>query len=737
MKSGRRVGVSFQVLPGDSIKLLPVRGRESRGPACKVAKVSAATDHQFDRSHKPLLDYEEQILAHAIVQGGRIAEIGGIDRAEFRRVVGEQLQFRRYQRQKMPGTKRPVMRGKIVEYDPRVIKLNANAIKILDGDNGCSDKFIRAFYARWKGVLAQTTRITNDIAREARLVFSVAEEHLDKLDHELKYLPTPRLDPQGNLIYLIDPTTKEIMIDVASGQKICETEPCSEGLAILNPKTNKFQCGDPVFYAVIDKIRGDLRDLQGDVQRQIDELKTVPPAGLARVEAELKKSRKAVEVKAAYLRAAEAECERRGRARFMNEDEMPSAISFVGSAGSKRRVGAAAGERPVQGVAENKEQFSVHPTVDANGKWGPLNILLEQTDVTQGVIPEQMMLDHTGIIVQHTEHGIQTGASFLEYNKRIDSYLDEERNSVFGKWKVTRPVVTCEDGHASRYDPAVMTYRRKKKIRSFIEEGGTSGVFQLLDQLFKGCHEDYLGHCDAIRFRMGPTYRISKFEAMQIMCDMFPPSGDGGCNPTWVTTNTVIKCLRHVGVTWSGISFQAMKKNMLRDDTADKGAAAAAADVKRLACGGWGEVAAGAVAATKRSATEAFSPKTPGCAEAAAAATPATTVEGYTLDDVEDITAVSEKAAAIAAWKMPWKSDHNVAGRRYAQVRKRLGFGRIIVSEVLGNILRVAGRYAVLQGVERQAWASPRGKSQRHRPQLDREQGVGEGLLAAGEAAGP
>jgi hypothetical protein len=515
------------------------------------------------------------------------------------------------------------------------------------------------------------------------------------LHEELSLLPTPKKDTEGNIVYKTL-ANGGIEIDQNTGRKLCEIVACPEALAIINPRTKKFQCGDDVFYAVIARIRGELEDLEADVLASMAELRTVPAGGKQRVDEELKLQRKAVQIKKDYLQAAEAECERRGRACLMNNDEMPQAIAFEGSVGTRRRVGCAAGERPVQGVAENKEQFSVHPTVDLNGKWGPTNILLEQTSISEGVIPEELVRGHTGLTVQHTEHGIQTAASFLKYNKMVDENLDAELDSAFGKWKVKRPVVMCEDGHASRYDTEVMEYREEKKTRSFIEEGGTSGTFQLLDQLFKGCHEEYKSHCANIRFRMGVHYRITKFEAMQAMAVMFPPSGDGGCNPTWVKMVSTVHAYRNVGVTWCGISFEAMKKQNLRDDTADKGAAALAADKDRLVVIPPGShyaarkraASPGAGAEPQRPRLVVTSPSTPADVAAATTETPATSI---TLADIEDITLLSYKQAALAAWKTPFVPEAGLKNTSFAYLRVELDYQKTLTNQLGKALEKEAG----------------------------------------------
>jgi hypothetical protein len=57
------------------------------------------------------------------------------------------------------------------------------------------------FYQRWDGVLGQTTRVTNNIDREAKLAFSIAVKHLRLLHEELSLLPTPKKDAEGNIVY--------------------------------------------------------------------------------------------------------------------------------------------------------------------------------------------------------------------------------------------------------------------------------------------------------------------------------------------------------------------------------------------------------------------------------------------------------------------------------------------------------------------------------------------------------
>ena len=56
----------------------------------------------------------------------------------------------------------------------------------------------------------------------------------------------------------------------------------------------------------------------------------------------------------------------------MNHDECPQAICYGGGKGACRaKVGIIPGQKAVTTVCENREQVTMHPTVDLNADWGP------------------------------------------------------------------------------------------------------------------------------------------------------------------------------------------------------------------------------------------------------------------------------------------------------------------------------------------------------------------------------
>jgi hypothetical protein len=65
---------------------------------------------------------------------------------------------------------------------------------------------------------------------------------------------------------------------------LCEIVACPKALAIISPRTKKFQGGDDVFYALIVVIGGKLQDLEADLLASIAELRTVLVGGKQRVD---------------------------------------------------------------------------------------------------------------------------------------------------------------------------------------------------------------------------------------------------------------------------------------------------------------------------------------------------------------------------------------------------------------------------------------------------------------------
>ena len=144
----------------------------------------------------------------------------------------------------------------------------------------------------------------------------------------------------------------------------------------------------------------------------------------------------------------------------------------------------------------------------------------------------------------------------------LDRWLDAPRQSNYGPWTVKRPITIMEDGHASRFHLLLMLFRREKQMHSYIELSGTSGCFQLLDQFFKKCHDEYNNGVSTIREIRGVGYQFGKWDAMNILASMWPK-----CGPIWVSPWTVLKSWARVGVTPDGVSFISMDLHRLHDDS--------------------------------------------------------------------------------------------------------------------------------------------------------------------------
>jgi hypothetical protein len=108
-----------------------------------------------------------------------------------------------------------------------------------------------------------------------------------------------------------------------------------------------------------------------------------------------------------------------------------------GTGTTRERVAVPVGMEAVSAGFPNREGISAHPIANLEGEFAFLHLLECGASVTEGMVNEAFAgLD---LLFSVTPHGIQTGKSLLAFYQKFDRYLDEERDSEFGKWKVPPP----------------------------------------------------------------------------------------------------------------------------------------------------------------------------------------------------------------------------------------------------------------------------------------------------------
>jgi hypothetical protein len=315
-----------------------------------------AQSTEFVNRKAVMTDEEELQLVALIRESARDPKKKGIDYPRFRAEVRHVLWIRQVQTTKTQGKARPIDvegTGKPVPYNEHAIPLSHNALLVLANPSAPSKEFKDAFYARHALHINEGTAYQNDVARAAKLTYTRALEHLEKLYIELTTLPLP--------LYEEDGVTQQ---KDANGVKL--TISCPEWQAIFNPRTHRFQSGDRNFYAKIERWTKERDDVAVELKRLEGLLQTLDLAS-ARYQSEKKDLEAQVKDRTAQLARKEewladalSEDERRGRARFFNDDEMPQMLNFDGGLGSHRsRVGKAPGtvscgpRRPLRSLVQH------------------------------------------------------------------------------------------------------------------------------------------------------------------------------------------------------------------------------------------------------------------------------------------------------------------------------------------------------------------------------------------------
>jgi hypothetical protein len=172
--------------------------------------------------------------------------------------------------------------------------------------------------------------------------------------------------------------------------------------------------------------------------------------------------------------------------RIFNCDETPQFINYASCTRTLRRVGVK-GKRASKYTNENRESVTLSPLISLDGKCALLQVLFAQKylrrDQVTPAIFNAFKAAGTKLILGCTERGYQTSKSWLDFLGYFDNWLTDEG--------IPRPVALLLDGHISRFDLAVLTFCRQKKIFVYLSPPDTTGLTQALDQINHALHYHY------------------------------------------------------------------------------------------------------------------------------------------------------------------------------------------------------------------------------------------------------
>ena len=440
-----------------------------------------------------------------------------------------------------------------------------------------TDWFLRFFagIGKTKG-LKEKREVRADRTRANATTYTAAEKHLDDLKHSMMFMPTPVEDPENPGCPKRD----------AGGNIV--TKNCTAEEAILNRETGRFQSGDPAFYKIIADLKTAVSDLNDAVDRELSA--AIASVGWTRgsdaarpvfdssTQASLNQRRSELQSAKEKLEFAEGIDEKRGRERVLGFDEMNQFVNYDGSKGPFRELLATAeGKQALRVQFENRDSMSYAIVHDLTGKFGPIQINLAGKNVTLGMLAPE--LQDSGIFISISDCGVQTGATLAKYYQAIFDWLEKPREDMFGSYTVAKPCLNIADGHGSRFDPEVKRLCEQHQVRQFLEPGGTSGVLQVLDQVFHLLHgffcrgmqemEEAHDHKENAKWAQGKyatadekkPFKATKYHALQVFGQLHPNG-----QPVWVSPSRMLEACYYVGLPQHGPDIACIPRERLYDD---------------------------------------------------------------------------------------------------------------------------------------------------------------------------
>ena len=221
--------------------------------------------------------------------------------------------------------------------------------------------------------------------------------------------------------------------------------------------------------------------------------------------------------------------------RVFNHDETPQMINYGVDGTASGKVFGSTGESCQRLTKENRECPTIHPMVSCSGDKVMCQVIFSRRGIDSNMLSDKI----PNLVVSTTQKGVQDHKSLLKFYQQFDEYLVQN--------KIQKPVVVLSDGHSSRFESKVFHFLCDKDIRLFISPPDTTSVTQLLDQVNKSLHEAY-------RNRKKELYslsdRIGIKEFMTVLSDIWP---------NWVTSASLVKAAKRVGITESGLDVEYMQ----------------------------------------------------------------------------------------------------------------------------------------------------------------------------------
>eukprot|EP00037_Helgoeca_nana_P018492 m.176889 g.176889 ORF g.176889 m.176889 type:complete len:550 (+) comp24467_c0_seq1:938-2587(+) len=265
------------------------------------------------------------------------------------------------------------------------------------------------------------------------------------------------------------------------------------------------------------------------------------------------------------------------RERFVQSDETGVFIYYDRVAGKFKvvRLATAKGFRPPIKVIENRECFTYVPWATANGTVLFAQVIFAGKGPVAGHIPSN--LEGVPLLVQYTENGMQTGATFNEALRQIRPRLKELWPSDPEVFEGT--VVTSLDGASPHYDAeAIGKTIEEENISPNIRKAHSSHVTQMWDQIFHYFKADYRRITRSLRVHFeyervkeamkaaeaaglppqsatvllahdSDSFRMDKAFALAIMALMHERDGSA----SWTTKVRILNAFDKVGITLTGL----------------------------------------------------------------------------------------------------------------------------------------------------------------------------------------
>ena len=226
--------------------------------------------------------------------------------------------------------------------------------------------------------------------------------------------------------------------------------------------------------------------------------------------------------------------------RVINNDETPQFIDYGTSGHANNIYYAGSGEGCSRASSENRECVTVHPTINLNGEVVSCHVIFAGSGISSNMAPVSAVESIQNLLISVTEHGSQTGKSLLRFYQELDKTLTSN--------KITRPVVVMTDGHSSRFDLEVLRFCDEKQIFQFLSPPDTTGLLQPLDQINSMLHTAYNESKEKICY----GEHINRETFMTMLGEIWP---------TWVGTESVIKCFKRCGVTCDQLDTSFMQQD--------------------------------------------------------------------------------------------------------------------------------------------------------------------------------